>query len=135
MWTTKSKGKRTHSTNLTDANNRTSDPKRDAHGRWHKPGTPEKLLKPRKKHPKFDIIYQDKFGTVTQRIVTVKDMALIDPENGEPCLALSFIGHCHLRKDSREFRIDRVLRMIDLQTGEIVEKPDQHLVQYAGQRY
>lgn len=59
------------------------------------------------------IKYRDGDGTVTERDVDIK---AFEPQ-GHECLVL---GWCHLRKAKRTFRFDRMERVIDLGTGEVV---------------
>lgn len=68
--------------------------------------------------------YQDAGGLLSERIVDVREC---DTRNPEGCL----IGHCHLRNAIRTFRLDRIRRAVDLETGEIIPE----MTAYAAQKY
>lgn len=38
-------------------------------------------------------------------------------------------GRCHIRKQYRTFRVDRIARLVDLQTGEVIDSPLEYLLQ------
>ncbi|WP_335898885.1 hypothetical protein [Klebsiella variicola] len=57
------------------------------------------------------ISYEDSLGALTERIVDVRKYN----HHNE-----YFWGFCHLRKENRTFRIDRVKSVVDVETGEII---------------
>ncbi len=83
---------------------------------------------PRKKRPAFDIIYINRHDVMSRRRVRVRQIEYI--EGGDLCTYLS--ADCDLTGEIRTFRSDRIIEMIDTQTGEIVAEPAKHLMKYAG---
>lgn len=71
-----------------------------------------------KKSVQFD--YSDANGSMTQRVV---DVRAYEPQGGSGLV----IGRCHLRNATRTFRFDRMHRVIDADTGEIIANLQQHL--------
>lgn len=61
----------------------------------------------------LDLSYIDGKGNRTRRTVDVREF-----DRG--LYGGIFIGHCHLRDDTRTFRFDRIQECIDVETGEIV---------------
>jgi hypothetical protein len=68
---------------------------------------------PRPIQAHLKISYRDAEGRKTEREVDVRECDTSDHEG-------YLLGHCHLRNDYRTFRIDRIVKAIDLDTGEIV---------------
>lgn len=68
--------------------------------------------------------YRDATGKTSERIVDVKECDTSNP-------AGYLIGFCHLRRAIRTFRIDRIERAVDAETGEIISA----LTNFAAQRY
>lgn len=66
------------------------------------------------------IIYRDGNGTVTERVV---DIRAFEPEGTEGMV----YGRCQMRDASRTFRFDRMLRVVDEETGEIIPNLQAHL--------
>lgn len=68
----------------------------------------------------YQLDYSDVDGDVTTRDVEIKRILGGYKSNGEP-----FVQHldayCHLRKEPRSFRIDRIRSLTDLETGLVVE--------------
>lgn len=60
-----------------------------------------------------DLLYADADGVITRRDVTVMAVE-IHPETR---VVMMFEGWCHLRRDRRRFRPDRILEMRDVSTG------------------
>ncbi len=70
------------------------------------------------------LIYRDAYGSPSERYVDVREC---DTTNRAGYL----IGYCHLRRDIRTFRIDRIQRATDVDTGEIIAD----LNAYAAMKY
>jgi hypothetical protein len=68
--------------------------------------------------------YRDAAGSSTERLVDVKECDTINP-------AGYMIGFCRLRNAIRTFRMDRVNRAIDLDTGELIPS----LTEFAAKKY
>jgi hypothetical protein len=64
--------------------------------------------------------YRDYHGKDTTRTVSIRQMGALSGN-------FLVIGHCHLRNESRTFRIDRVRSCIDVDTGEVVTDVAKHL--------
>ncbi|ABM38620.1 hypothetical protein [Polaromonas naphthalenivorans] len=64
---------------------------------------------------KFRIRYTDADGQSTQRDITVQ------PFSSTP---RKFSAHCHLRNATRTFIFDRIVQVIDLDTGEVLSNAD-----------
>ena len=60
------------------------------------------------------LTYRDSAGQGTEREVQVRECDTLNPSG-------YLTGHCQLRDQFRTFRIDRIERAVDLETGEIVE--------------
>lgn len=60
------------------------------------------------------IVYRDGDGNLSERVVDVK---AFEPRGADGML----IGRCHLRNASRTFRFDRMVRVVDEDTGEIIQ--------------
>lgn len=60
------------------------------------------------------MVYRDAEGDMTKRRVTCRGIS----GEGRP---VYFSGYCHERRAPRRFRIDRIIELIDYQTGELVE--------------
>lgn len=99
---------------------------RDERGRFQSSGGAAK--NPRKKRPEFDIVYINRHDAMSRRVVRVRQIEYID--GSDLCTYLS--ADCDLTDEVRTFRADRIIEMIDMQTGEIVTKPAKHLMKYAG---
>jgi hypothetical protein len=63
-------------------------------------------------HAELQIQYRDGRGAITQRRITLRDFSI----EGSGAL----IGHCHLRNGQRSFRLDRVIRCVDVEGGEVI---------------
>lgn len=68
----------------------------------------------------FEVDYVDAQGVPTRRRIEVRSLSEYDGR-------LYIDAWCHLRRDERSFRSDRIRTMINCQTGEIVTDPRQHL--------
>lgn len=66
---------------------------------------------------RFTLDYADVAGERTQRVVDVKNLEIY----GEQLYLNAF---CHLRRDMRMFRCDRIASLIDQTTGEVIEGSD-----------
>lgn len=66
------------------------------------------------------IDYCDANGSVTQRVV---DIRAYEPKGSDGLV----IGRCHMRNATRTFRFDRMQRVIDAETGEIIANLQQLL--------
>lgn len=64
----------------------------------------------------FHIVYEDRAGNVSQRIVTVRKV-----EAG--AAGSTLLCFCHLRGRARRFALDRVLEVFDVSTGEVHADP------------
>ncbi len=84
--------------------------------------TPEQLAEPPRRMPDLrerngkeystiGLIYRDAQGACTERIVTVT--AIVSDETRR-----DIFGYCHLRRDFRQFRADRIEGFFDPETGE-----------------
>ncbi|WP_158272091.1 tellurite resistance TerB family protein [Marinicauda salina] len=73
----------------------------------------------------FGIEYVASDGEESRRRITVWDIKL--GKNGIPCL----LARCHERNATRQFRIDRIQSIIDLD-GEIFEPPTEFLIEIFG---
>lgn len=68
---------------------------------------------PRPVTARLKLNYRDAQGAVTERIVQAKEC---DTANAQGYL----IGFCEMRDDIRTFRLDRIVRATDMDTGEII---------------
>ncbi len=75
---------------------------------------------PRRVDAYLEIDYQDGNGSWTKRFVRVNEF-----DNNVDGGIL--IGHCELRGGNRTFRFDRIMKCIDLETGEFVENVKTYL--------
>ncbi len=103
-----------------------ADSPREADGRFRARGAAPKGA--RKQRPRFDVTYVNGRGEVSTRRLRVHEMQFI--AETRRCTYLT--AHCDLRGERLMFRADRILKMVDLQTGEVVADPPAHLVTYAG---
>ena len=62
------------------------------------------------------LLYQDADGARSRRVVQVKSIQV----SGE---IRYLCGHCELRQCLRTFRIDRIVEIVDMRTGEIADDP------------
>ena len=77
------------------------------------------------------IDYKDSSGTLTKdRPVTVHGIALYDLWETR-ARAHSFTAYCSLRKAPRSFRVDRLKRLVDASTGEVIKHRSYWLGAYA----
>lgn len=77
----------------------------------------------RSPHPvsaNLEIGYCDAAGNETVRKIHVRQF---DPRHSRGML----LAHCHLRKESRSFRVDRIKACVDTDTGEVVTNVLDHL--------
>lgn len=87
------------------------------------PATPDQTKRPRGRPRKTvpelpgDVLlrYRDVQGEVTERRITPR-AAMLDGDE-----VTGFDGICHLRRQQRSFRFDRVISMSDASTGEVVD--------------
>lgn len=79
---------------------------------------------PRPIQARLKLTYRDSGGDLTDRTVDARECDTSDP-------AGYLIGHCHLRNAIRTFRLDRIQRAVDMETGEII--PD--MTAYAARKY
>ena len=70
------------------------------------------------------IKYQDAKGKITNRIISVNECDILNP-NGY------LIGFCHLRQQIRTFRINRIISAVDVETGEFIN----NLTQFARSKF
>lgn len=94
----------------------------DAPG-WHEPQDMVPSV-PRPISASLRIDYRDAAGKTSERIVDVRECDTSYPDG-------YLIGFCRLRQAMRTFRMDRIARVIDMETGEII--PD--LLAFAAQKY
>ena len=73
----------------------------------------------------FIIEYEDSKGDLSERRISVWD--IIPGKDNIPCL----LAKCHERKATRQFRIDRILSIIDFD-GEVHEPPTNFLIEAFG---
>lgn len=66
------------------------------------------------------IRYTDAGGRETERTVDVKQF-------GRAPEGMIMVGHCHLRRAARTFRIDRVKSCFDVNSGEVIEDAELYL--------
>jgi hypothetical protein len=99
---------------------------READGRFRAGGASPKPA--RRQRPRFEISYCNRDGEVSRRTIRVHEIEYVDEVRR--CTYLS--AFCDLRGDQLTFRADRILSMVDLQTGETVADPAAHLMIYAG---
>lgn len=66
---------------------------------------------------KYLLLYADAFGEVTERQIRLERVT----EDNE-CVRLH--AHCYLRRERREFRTDRIVRITDLATGKAIGMPE-----------
>ncbi|WP_440105381.1 WYL domain-containing protein [Acidovorax sp. BL-A-41-H1] len=59
------------------------------------------------------IVYRDGEGALSERVV---DVRAFEPSGSDGLV----IGHCHLRNARRTFRFDRMVRVVDEDTGEVI---------------
>lgn len=92
-------------------------------GKWD---TPSDLVpsNPRPIQATLRLSYRDAAGATTERHVTVRECDTTNP-------AGYLIGHCQLRDSIRTFRMDRIKRAIDVETGEVIG----NLNEYAAKKY
>lgn len=88
--------------------------------------TPSDLVpsNPRPIQATLRLSYRDASGSATERHVTVRECDTTNP-------AGYLIGHCQLRDSIRTFRMDRIKRAIDVETGEVITS----LTDYAAKKY
>jgi len=88
--------------------------------------TPADLVpsNPRPIQATLRLSYRDTAGATTERHVTVRECDTTNP-------AGYLIGHCQLRDSIRTFRMDRIKRAVDVETGEVIE----NLNSYAAKKY
>lgn len=88
--------------------------------------TPDDLVpsNPRPIQATLRLSYRDAAGASTDRHVTVRECDTTNP-------AGYLIGHCQLRDSIRTFRMDRINRAIDVETGEVITS----LTNYAAKKY
>lgn len=72
----------------------------------------------------LSIQYRDAGGSVTERVVDVNECDIANPSG-------YLIGYCRTRSAIRTFRLDRVLKATDLETGEVID----NLNKFAEARY
>lgn len=60
------------------------------------------------------VIYRDGDGVVSERVV---DVRAFEPQGREGLV----IGRCHMRNATRTFRFDRMVRVVDEETGEVIQ--------------
>lgn len=70
------------------------------------------------------LTYCDASGSTTERLVDVRECDTANPSG-------YLIGFCHLRQSIRTFRLDRVKRAVDAETGELIAS----LTNYASRMY
>ena len=63
------------------------------------------------------IFYLDAKGDESERVITIERMSL-----GNSYTPSRIWAHCHLRGETREFRIDRIQGFFDPETGEMIEE-------------
>ena len=68
---------------------------------------------PRPVNATLKLLYRDASSKPTERVVDVKECDANDP-------AGYLLGYCHLRQAFRTFRMDRIVRAIDTETGEVI---------------
>lgn len=68
--------------------------------------------------------YRDFEGARTERLVDVRECDTAAPDG-------LLIGFCHLRQAIRSFRLDRIHRAVDVETGEIIDD----ICAYAARKY
>lgn len=76
--------------------------------------------------PAVRMTYADRDGVITSRNVFILSLEI------ENARVTRFQAWCTTRNAQREFRIDRVLDMTDMQTGEHVAQPASYLLRYSG---
>lgn len=88
--------------------------------------TPSDLVpsNPRPIQATLRLSYRDADGIASERHVTVRECDTTNP-------AGYLIGHCQLRDAIRTFRMDRIKRAIDVETGEVIPS----LTDYAAKKY
>lgn len=90
---------------------------------WRQEGDFERF-NPKSIAGKVELLYRDASGNTTKRQVLVKECDVAN-QNGY------LIGFCEMRKAIRTFRIDRVAKAVDMETGEIIKS----LPRWAESRY
>lgn len=65
----------------------------------------------------FHMTYVDAYGRESDRILTIKTIE----NQGSESSVFMVGGYCHMRKGPRCFRSDRIVRLVDLATGEVAE--------------
>lgn len=66
---------------------------------------------------RIELLYEDARGNESSRVVTIRHVLGDDPEEPE-----YIVGVCELRRSLRRFRLDRVIEVTDLETGEVLEE-------------
>lgn len=66
------------------------------------------------------LLYEDCTGAQSRRVVQVKSIQ----SRGD---TRYIYGHCELRSASRSFRIDRIVEVVDMRTGEVSGDPEAYL--------
>ncbi len=70
---------------------------------------------------KFQIRYADQNGKVTEREVSVSSyQATLDGD-------WLVVGLCHLREEVRHFKLSRIIGIIDIDTGKVIDSPFQYV--------
>lgn len=68
----------------------------------------------------IELIYQNADGEINNRLVTINGVFL---KRDRQEYGHQFImGFCHLRKEYRMFKATRILKLVDRETGEVIEK-------------
>lgn len=65
---------------------------------------------------RFGLSYSDAFGNESSRAIRLISVGRLGTN-------LYLNGFCELRKENRTFRVDRILEIYDLSTGEIIDSP------------
>ena len=66
------------------------------------------------------IAYVNAGGEASERTVEVRQFGAFDR-------TFLLIGHCHLRRATRTFRVDRITQCVDENTGEVITNPGEYL--------
>jgi hypothetical protein len=78
------------------------------------------VQEPRPVKAMLRIAYVNAGGEASERTVEVRQFGAFEG-------TVLLIGHCHLRRATRTFRVDRITQCVDENTGEVITSPGEYL--------